>query len=136
MTTYYTDSTTPTAYKDSSAYSVGIANKITYALYEDTATWSAWESWASSNALNALNITNFSSRAINVIGVWETLIKGQTNSVNDWATSFMCMEDKATTDPRGGWCAAANISTVSSTTTYDSLTYRATATNFDTLVEA
>ena len=47
MTTYYTDSTTPTAYKDSSAYSVGIANKITYALYEDTATWSAWESWAS-----------------------------------------------------------------------------------------
>ena len=46
MTTYYTDSTTPTAYKDSSAYSTGIANKITYALYEDTATWSAWESWA------------------------------------------------------------------------------------------
>ena len=70
-----------------------------------------------------------------MIGVWETLIKGQTNSVNDWATSFMCMEDKATTDPRGGWCAAANISTVSSTTTYDSLTYRATATNFDSLVE-
>ena len=135
MTTYYTDSTTPTAYSTSSAYSDGIAGKITYALYEDTATWSAWESWAASNALNSNNITNFSSRAINVIGVWETLIKGQNNNVNEWATSFMCIEDKATTDPRGGWCAAAAITTVSSTTTYDSTTYRATATNFDSLVE-
>ena len=133
-TVYYTDSTTPTAYSDSSAYSVGIANKISYALYEDTATWTAWNTWASGNALNGLNITNFSSRAINVIGTWETFIKGQESNVNTWATSFMCMEDKATTDPRGGWCAAAAITTVSSTTTYDSTTYRATSANFSSLV--
>ena len=135
MTTYYTDSSTPTAYSDSSAYANGIAGKITYCLYEDTATWTAWNSWASGNALNGNNITNFSSRAINVIGTWETFIKGQESNVNTWAASFMCMEDKATASPRGGWCAAAAITTVSSTTTYDSTTYRATATNFDSLVE-
>ena len=128
MTVYYTDSTTPVA--SGSTLLTGITSKIEYELYEDSNTWTAWTAWANSNALNSNNIANFSARALHVKGTWYTFISGQTDNVNTWAKSFMCMEDKGTASNRGGWCVEASISTASSTTTYSSITYRATTANF------
>ena len=45
------------------------------------------------------------------------------------------MEDKGSANNRGGWCVEAKIATASSTTTYDSETYRATTALFKTHVE-
>ena len=81
---FYTDSTTPTAMtsavKGNTGYNVAIADKIEYALYEDSATWTAWSAWAQSNALNSSNIANFSSRALEVKGMWGSLITGKNES--------------------------------------------------------
>ena len=139
MTTFYTDSTTPTAMtaavKGNTGYNVGIADKILYALYEDSATWTAWTAWAQSNALNSNNVTNFSSMAIEVKGMWGSLRYKNDANEDTWAKSFMCMEDKGSANNRGGWCVEAKISTASSTTTYDSETYRAVTADFKTTVE-
>ena len=39
-------------------------DRISYALYEDTATFDAWTSWATTNAVNPTQLTNYSARAI------------------------------------------------------------------------
>ena len=134
--TFYTDSTTPKAMStivNGFTYNAAIAGKIEYALYEDSATWSAWTTWAKNNGLNANNVSYFSSRALEVKGTWDSFVKLPASD-NLWVPSFMCMEDKGTANNRGAWCAVANVVTASSTTTYASKTFRMSSADFQTKV--
>ena len=135
-TVYYTDSSGPTAY--TGTRNVGIAGKnswlysvprVTYALYEDTATWTAWTAWAQTNALNTKNIENFSSRALEVYSNWHSIAENEF--------SFMCVEDESVIDTnRGAWCAEANITSSTGQTLYNTRTWRLSATDVTTKLDA
>ena len=106
---YYTDSTPPGAYSGSLKTGIAGSNTgISYALYEDTATWDAWYDWALVNAYSDTGRKNYSSRALNMVGLWPTMqtSTAATDSDPDTATkSFMCIT-KGTT---GGVCMEAII---------------------------
>ena len=132
-TVFYNDSSGPTAY--TGTRNVGIAAKnswdpprITYALYEDSATWSAWTAWAQSNALNTNNIENFSARALEVHSNW--------HGVNETEYSFMCVEDESTETNYGAWCAEAYIDSSTGQKIYDTRTWRLSATDVTTKLDA
>ena len=123
-TVFYNDSSGPTAY--SGTRNLGIAGKqsfdpprVSYALYEDSATWSAWTAWAQSNALNTNNIENFSARALEVYGNWQGILETEY--------SFMCVEDESTNTNRGAWCAEANIDSSTGQKLYNTRTWRLSA---------
>ena len=132
-TVFYNDSSGPTAY--TGTRNIGIAGiqsfdspRVTYALYEDSATWSAWTAWAQSNALNTNNIENFSARALEVYGNWQ--------SINETEFSFMCVEDESTESNMGAWCAEAYIDSSTGQRLYDTRTWRLSATDVTTKLDA
>ena len=106
---YYTDSTPPGAYSGSLKTGIAGSNTgISYALYEDTATWDAWYDWALVNAYSDTGRTNYSSRALNMVGLWPTMQTSTASSDADPDTatkSFMCITKGST----GGVCMEAII---------------------------
>ena len=118
--TYYTDSTGPST--TLGVLSTGLAPfgsktqpRVQYALYEDSATFTAWYAWAKQNAYDSNAMTKFSSRALKLYGFWDTMAKDDL--------SLMCIEDRSTSNAKGALCAEAYLTEVSGTTVYDSKTY-------------
>lgn len=119
-TVVYTDFTPPTTFPGT--FQVGIPNAVTskpphveYALYEDSATWSAWSEWATQNAYETKNKDSYSARAIEIKGTWDTMSEGDK--------SFMCIIDKSTSNNRGGLCMEANITGSGATLVFSTKTY-------------
>jgi hypothetical protein len=90
MTAYYSDITPPAAY--TGTMNTAIAglhtvdrDRMKYALYEDSATWTAWVSWAEQNAIKFDRTRNYSARAFQVIGYWATI------PIDGLSKSFMCV---------------------------------------------
>ena len=100
--TFYTDTTPPAAYTGSLETGIGgIASsdddRIKYALYQDTDTWSAWTDWAEVNGRKYSRVSDFSSTALQIIGYWDSIPSG--NSEDDpivYTKSFMCLSNTAT----------------------------------------
>jgi len=44
--------------------SINPVNRVEYALYEDSATWSAWTAWAEDNVYNVEQLNKYSARAL------------------------------------------------------------------------
>lgn len=101
-TIFYTDSTPPLA--TIGALSTGIngckgdlcdaetlatvdssLDRVQYALYEDSATWTAWTAWAQDNVFNPEQLDKYSATALQIVGKWDTIEEGDK--------SFMCITD-------------------------------------------
>ena len=70
-TEFFTDSTQPRAYTGEMVVAIAheseeaaLQNRVEYALYSDTTTWTSWVEWAMMNAYDGTNWLRFSAQAI------------------------------------------------------------------------
>ena len=85
-TVYYKDSTGPAATLGTlktgvKPYGSATQDRVQYALYEDSATWTAWSAWAKQNAYDGTSMTKFSSRALKVYGYWDTIAYSEKSAM-------------------------------------------------------
>jgi len=66
------------------------ADRMQYALYEDTKTWEAWKAWAEIEGIKTSRTENFTSRALHLRGNWATIPD------DGLSKSFMCIADNST----------------------------------------
>lgn len=105
-TVYYTDYTSPSLILGSlttglKAKGTATQPRIEYSLYDDSATWNAWYSWAQQSAYDSTTMNTFSSRAMKIVGYYDTMAEGDL--------SAFCIQDASTTTPMGALCAEAVI---------------------------